>query len=169
LNYVEPAVYDGIQKTAFYTELSTNFVPGDRVYILNGFYDSDDYIQKDKYTKFTDGYRVLDVNGCRVVLNLDYTGQIPYVDYNQEDLIFVHNITSQERFNYINTLKQQAPPDSEREDDDTLYLNVGKSANDSAGATDLAAGGLALTGGLLSTLGTYALVRKLYQNVKRKQ
>ena len=104
LNYVEPAVYDGIQKTAFYTELSTNFVAGDRVYILNGFYDSDDYIQKDKYTKFTDGYRVLDVNGCRIVLNLDYTGQIPYVDYNQEDLIFVHNITSQERFNYINTL-----------------------------------------------------------------
>ena len=83
LNYVEPAVYDGVQKTAFYTELSTNFVAGDRVYILNGFYDSDDYIQKDKYTKFTDGYRVLDVNGCRVVLNLDYTGQIPYVDYNQ--------------------------------------------------------------------------------------
>jgi hypothetical protein len=34
---------------------------------------------------------------------------------------------------------------------------------------DLTAGGLALTGGLLSTLGTYALVRKLYQNVKRKQ
>jgi hypothetical protein len=104
LNYVEPAVYGGVQKTAFYTELSTNFVAGDRVYILNGFYDSDDYIQKDKYTKFTDGYRVLDVNGCRVVLNLDYTGQIPYVDYNQEDLIFVHNITSQEKFNYVNTL-----------------------------------------------------------------
>jgi len=71
--------------------------------------------------------------------------------------------------NYINTLKQQVPSDPDKEDDDTLYLNVGKSANDSAGATDLAAGGLALTGGLLSTLGTYALVRKLYQNVKRKQ
>jgi len=71
--------------------------------------------------------------------------------------------------NYINTLKQQVPSDTEKEDDDTLYLNVGKSANESSGATDLAAGGLALTGGLLSTLGTYALVRKLYQNIKRKQ
>lgn len=71
--------------------------------------------------------------------------------------------------NYINTLKQQVPSDAEKEDDDTLYLNVGKSANESAGAMDLTAGGLALTGGLLSTLGTYALVRKLYQNIKRKQ
>jgi len=71
--------------------------------------------------------------------------------------------------NYIKTLKQQVPSDEEKEDDDTLYLNVGKSANESSGATDFAAGGLAVTGGLLSTLGTYALVRKLYQNVKRKQ
>jgi hypothetical protein len=73
--------------------------------------------------------------------------------------------------NYINTLKQQVPNDTEKEDDDTLYLNVGKAAkeNESSGPIDLAAGGLALTGGLLSTLGTYALVRKLYQNVKRKQ
>jgi len=71
--------------------------------------------------------------------------------------------------NYINTLKQQVPSDKEREDDDTLYLNVNKSANDSSGAMDLAAGGLAMTGGVLSTLGTYALVRKLYQNIKKKQ
>lgn len=74
--------------------------------------------------------------------------------------------------NYINTLKQQAPKDPEREDDDTLYLNVGGNkvaTQQSSGATDLAAGGLALTGGLLSTLGTYALVRKLYQNIKKKQ
>ena len=71
--------------------------------------------------------------------------------------------------NYINTLKQQVPAGEEREDDDTLYLNVDKEANESSGATDLASGGLAITGGLLSTLGTYALVRKMYQNIKRKQ
>jgi hypothetical protein len=71
--------------------------------------------------------------------------------------------------NYINTLKQQVPSDEEREDDETLYLNVGKSANDNSGAIDFSAGGMALTGGLLSTLGTYALVRKMYQNIKRKQ
>jgi hypothetical protein len=71
--------------------------------------------------------------------------------------------------NYINTLNQQVPKDEEREDDETLYLNVGKSAAEGSGPADLAAGGLALTGGLLSTLGTYALVRKMYQNIKRKQ
>lgn len=71
--------------------------------------------------------------------------------------------------NYINTLKEQVPKDAEREDDETLYLNVGKSAGDGSGPEDMAAGGLALSGGLLSTLGTYALVRKMYQNIKRKQ
>jgi hypothetical protein len=71
--------------------------------------------------------------------------------------------------NYINTLKQQVPSDKEREDDETLYLNLDKAANDNSGAIDFSAGGLALTGGLLSTLGTYALVRKMYQNIKRKQ
>lgn len=70
--------------------------------------------------------------------------------------------------NYINTLKQQIPSNDE-ENDENLYINVGKSAKDSAGASDFAAGGIALTGGLLSTLGTYALVRKLYQDIKRKQ
>lgn len=104
LNYVEPAVVSGIQKTAFFTELSTNFNAGDRVFILDGFYDSDDFIQKNKYVKFTDGYRVLGVDGCKVILNIDYTGQLPYTDSNLEDLIFVHNITSQEQFNYINTM-----------------------------------------------------------------
>ena len=71
--------------------------------------------------------------------------------------------------NYINTLKQQVPSDTGKEDDDTLYLNVGKNANERSSLSDVGAGGVALTGGLLSTLGTYALVRKLYQNIKRKQ
>lgn len=72
--------------------------------------------------------------------------------------------------NYINTLKQQVPADEERENDETLYLNLDKQANESSsGAMDLTAGGLALGGGALSALGAYALVRKLYQNIKRKQ
>lgn len=76
--------------------------------------------------------------------------------------------------NYMKTLKEQAPLEAEREDDDTLYVNVPKSplakkAAQGAGASDLAAGGLALTGGLMATLGSYAAVRKAYQAVKRKQ
>lgn len=71
--------------------------------------------------------------------------------------------------NYINTLKAQTADDENKEDDDTLYLDVGKQANEASGLSDLTAGGLAITGGILSTLGTYALVRKIYQNIKRKQ
>jgi hypothetical protein len=55
LNYVESVNISGFPKTVFYSELATNFNIGDRVYILNGFYDSADFISKDKYTKFTDG------------------------------------------------------------------------------------------------------------------
>jgi hypothetical protein len=71
--------------------------------------------------------------------------------------------------NYINTLKAQTADDENKEDDETLYLDVGKQANESSGLSDLTAGGLAISGGILSTLGTYALVRKLYQNIKKKQ
>ena len=105
LNYVESVNISGFPKTVFYSELATNFNIGDRVYILNGFYDSADFISRDKYTKFTDGYRVLGVDGCRIILDLDYTGQLPYTDFKLEDLIFVHHITSQAQFDYINSMK----------------------------------------------------------------
>jgi hypothetical protein len=74
--------------------------------------------------------------------------------------------------NYLNTLKSQTKKDTDEEDDNTLFLNVNaKKAEDvnKSHAADFAAGGMAMTGGLLSTLGTYALVRKLYQNIKKKQ
>lgn len=74
--------------------------------------------------------------------------------------------------NYLNTLKSQTAKNENEEDDNTLYLNVGKKkANDldKSNVADFASGGLAITGGLLSTLGSYALVRKLYQNIKKKQ
>jgi hypothetical protein len=103
LNIVEPVNVEGQIKTAFYTELSTSFNKGDRVYILNGFYDSDDYIQKDKYNKYTDGYRVLGCDGCKVILDLDYTGQLPFTDPNLDDCIFVHSIKTLEQFKYVNS------------------------------------------------------------------
>jgi hypothetical protein len=105
LNYVESVNISGFPKTVFYSELATNFNIGDRVYILNGFYDSADFISKDKYTEYTDGYRVLGVDGCRIILDLDYTGQLPYTDFNLEDLIFVHHITTQAQFDYVNSIR----------------------------------------------------------------
>ena len=55
LNSIEPIEISGFRKTAFYSEISTNFNVGDRVFILNGNYDSADFISRDKYTKYTDG------------------------------------------------------------------------------------------------------------------
>lgn len=104
LNYIEPFNIGGRIKTTFFSEFSTNFNVGDRVYILNGNYDSADFIEKSGYGKFSDGYRVLSCDGCKIVLDLDYTGILPYEESKLEDLIFLHNITTQEQFNYINTI-----------------------------------------------------------------
>jgi hypothetical protein len=103
LNYVEPINIFGVNKTVFFTELSANFKVGDRLFILNGNYDSDDYIKKDKYTRYTDGYRVLGVDGCKIILDIDFTGQLPYTNFNLDDLFFVHNISTQEQFDLINS------------------------------------------------------------------
>lgn len=74
--------------------------------------------------------------------------------------------------NYLNMLKTDAEKDPATEDDDTLYVNMPtkpKVASQAPGKLDWSAGGLALTGGLLSTVGSYALIRKAYQSMKRKQ
>lgn len=75
--------------------------------------------------------------------------------------------------NYLNMLKTDASKDPTAEDDDTLYVNLpsktDKVASQSPGKLDMVAGGLALTGGLLASVGSYALIRKAYQSLKRKQ
>jgi len=104
-NYIEPIEISGFRKTVFYSEISTNFNVGDRVFILNGNYDSNDFISKDKYTKYTDGYRVLGVDGCRIILDLDYIDTLPYENENLDDFINIHHIRSQREFDYINSIK----------------------------------------------------------------
>jgi hypothetical protein len=104
-NYIESIEISGFRKTVFYSEISTNFNVGDRVFILNGNYDSNDFISKDKYTKYTDGYRVLGVDGCRIILDLDYTDTLPYENENLDDFINIHHIRTQREFDYINSIK----------------------------------------------------------------
>ena len=80
--------------------------------------------------------------------------------------------------NYLNTLKQQGDAANDTsEDDDTLFLTM-RNKNQNApnvikgtGARKMASigGGLALTGGALATLGSYSLIRQLYQKYKKKQ
>ena len=105
LNYIEPIEIAGFRKTAFYSEISTNFNVGDRVFILNGNYDSDEFISKDKYAKYTDGYRVLGVDGCRIILDLDWSGILPYEESNSDGFINIHHIRSQREFDYVNSIK----------------------------------------------------------------
>ena len=103
LNWVEPYKISGIEKTLFYTEVNTNFQVDERVFIINGNYDSDLLISSDKYKKGRDGYKVLAIDGCKVVLDIDYTGDLPnrgnvkYGD-NMSDYIGLYYIDSYESY-----------------------------------------------------------------------
>jgi hypothetical protein len=85
VNYVEPYVYKGVEKTLFYTEVNSNLKEGERVFIVNGNYDSAERIKIDKYKKGSDGYRVLYVDRCQIVLDIDYTGTLPVQGGTSED------------------------------------------------------------------------------------
>jgi hypothetical protein len=105
LNYVESIEISGSKKTVFYTESSTNFNVGDRIFIVNGNYDSDLFISRDKYSKFTDGYRVLACDGCRLILDLEFTGELPYFGDDVTNSIKVNHVETQREFDYINSIK----------------------------------------------------------------
>ena len=77
LNWVEPYVIAGVNKTLFYTEVNSGLKIGDKVFIINGAYDSNLLIQDNKYKRGYDGYIVLFVDKCRVVLDIDFTGYLP--------------------------------------------------------------------------------------------
>jgi hypothetical protein len=94
LNYVERVDVGGYAKTAFYTEVNTNLKPGDKIFILNGNYDSDEFIDQDRYAKYVDGYRVISIDRCRIVLDIDYVGLKPYETDNIENFIKIWNVKS---------------------------------------------------------------------------
>ena len=98
LNWVEPYEISGERKSLFYTEVNTNFQVGDKVYILNGNYDNDSLIKKDKYKKGRDGYKVLKMDQCKVVLDIDYTGVLPYINDSFDDYVKIYYIDNSEKF-----------------------------------------------------------------------
>lgn len=104
LNWVEP--YDlnasGTYKTIFYTEVNSELKVGDKVFILNGNYDSDLLIQKNKYKKGRDGYKVLYVDKCKIALDIDYTGVLPYKSSIDDDFIKIYYIRNQSEFLHAN-------------------------------------------------------------------
>jgi hypothetical protein len=110
LNYVEPYYIDGIAKTAFWSEVNTNIQKNDKVFIINGHYDSEQFISKGKWTKNADGYRVLFIDRCKIVLDIDWeSGKFAgltqtYREDSFDNYIKVHNIRSQREFDYINKI-----------------------------------------------------------------
>ena len=77
LNYVYPYTIAGVDYTLFYTEVNSGLKVGDKVFIINGSYDSNLLIQQDKYKKGRDGYKVLFVEDDTI----NQTTTI-YVNYN---------------------------------------------------------------------------------------
>jgi hypothetical protein len=97
LNYVEPYLFNGYEKTAFYTEVNSNFEVGDRVWILNSYYDSDNLLKSNRYANGSDGYRVLFIDKCKIVLDIDYVGIKPGGD-DYEEYVNVYKITTRDEF-----------------------------------------------------------------------
>jgi hypothetical protein len=97
LNYVEPYTFNGYEKTAFFTEVNTNFEVGDRVWILNSYYDSDNLLRSNKYANGSDGYRVLFIDNCKIVLDIDYVGIKPGGD-DYEEFVNVYKISTRDEF-----------------------------------------------------------------------
>ena len=107
LNWVEPYKIAGIDYTLFYTEVNSGLNIGDRVFVINGTYDSNLLIQVDKYKKGRDGYKVLFIDKCKVVLDIEFTGSLPSNETTEnnddfDDFIKVYYLKDDNDFLHVN-------------------------------------------------------------------
>lgn len=102
INWVEPYLISGIRKSLFYTEVNSGLKVGDRVFIINGNYDSDLLIKANKYRRGRDGYKVLYVDRCQVVLDIDYTGELPYKDEELDNFVKIYYVEDERDFSHVN-------------------------------------------------------------------
>ena len=107
LNWVEPYKIGGIDYTLFYTEVNSGLNIGDKVFIINGTYDSDLLIKADKYKKGRDGYKVLFIDKCKVVLDIEFTGSLPSNETTAntddfDDFIKVYYLKDENDFLHVN-------------------------------------------------------------------
>ena len=103
LNWVEPVNIGGYTKSCFYTEVDSNLKVGDRVFIINGVYDSNELISIDKYKRGRDGYKILQIDRCKIVLDIDYTGDKPWMEDSIDNFIKIFYVRNQREFDYINS------------------------------------------------------------------
>lgn len=102
LNWVEPYEIKGINKTLFYTEVNSGLKVGDKVFIINGNYDNDILIKTNKYKKGRDGYKILYIDNCKIVLDINYTGESVYNEDVVDNFIKVHYVRDLTEFKKIN-------------------------------------------------------------------
>jgi len=163
LNYVEPYYIDGVAKSAFYTEVNTNIKRNDKVFILNGYHDSEAFIAKGKYAKNADGYKVLYADRCKLVLDIDYKGVTSsYAEDDFDNYIKIYHITSQREFDYINRIFIDSYTHSRFSKFEKGYTN-NIIYSDSTYFGD--ASGISINSGLSSTKGFWARVGITWTNV----
>lgn len=102
LNCVESVNIGGILKSVFYSEVDSNLKIGDKVFIINGNYDSNTLLLLNKYKKGVDGYHILDIDRCKITLDIDYTGILPGIDDSIDNFIKIYYVKDQREFDYAN-------------------------------------------------------------------
>jgi hypothetical protein len=110
MNWIEPYTIMGVRYSLFYTEVDHNLSIGDKVFIVGGNYDSDTLIQQNKFNKLSDGYKVLYVDKTKVVLDIEYTGLMPWEVDDDDDFIKIFVASNQEEFEYL--IQQSSARDS---------------------------------------------------------
>jgi uncharacterized delta-60 repeat protein len=98
INYVEPYVISGLRKTLFFTEVNSGLKVGDRVFIIGGNYDIDLLIKSDKWKGGRDGYKVLFVDKCKIVLDIDWTGELVWNSEPDDNFTRVWAINNIDQF-----------------------------------------------------------------------
>lgn len=102
LNWVEPYLITGFRYTSFYTEVNSGLKVGDRVFIIGGNYDSDALIKINKYKRQRDGYKVLYIDRCQIVLDIEYTGLLPYLEDIPDNFVQCHYVEDEADFINVN-------------------------------------------------------------------
>jgi hypothetical protein len=102
LNHTEPVMVNGMTKTAFYSEHSIDISVGDKLFVLNGNFDSDSFpYLYGRNSKFVDGYRVLMVDKCKITLDIDWDfATNVYEELDISEFIKVWNVRTAHELNY---------------------------------------------------------------------
>ena len=106
VNYKTMEMVDGVKKTAFYTELNTNYSVGDKLFVVGGNYDTDLLLKTNKFSKNVNGYKILKIDGCKITLDIDWDETInvreEITPSQYKDVVYVEVIENLDQFYHLN-------------------------------------------------------------------